>query len=217
MFVSQRSQAVQLIPFQSLRVDDIGAASLLQVKDKNHISRAILKGYMMSRLRNTPNQPARSQEPTRRRATRGRRVPSRQFADPWSFRAKPAGRERIADHSGKEVDYVQYRQGGTWLVAASQAERHATSSTLKPERSMLSELRRRFAAEISRYRTSGLLSAADLELIEALWAGTSLRAYARRRGVTPAAINDHIDRLQTRAHRFWLWWATKNRTRRGLR
>lgn len=83
----------------------------------------------------------------------------------------------------------------------------------RPERSMLAELRRRKAAVISRYRTSGLVSSTEIELIEALWNGMTLRAFSRRQNVSAAAIEDRIMRLKTRAATFFNWWRWKNRRR----
>jgi hypothetical protein len=83
-----------------------------------------------------------------------------------------------------------------------------------PERSMLVELRRRVASEISRYRASGLFTSNELTTIEALWVdGASLRAAARREGVTAQAIEGRIERMQHRGPRFYRWWRLKHRRR----
>lgn len=83
-----------------------------------------------------------------------------------------------------------------------------------PERSMLHELLRRKAAEISRYRVSGLLSPSECELVEALWGGMSLRAFAQQEGIKPGSVEYLIHRLRTRAPRFYRWWRLKNWNRR---
>jgi len=80
---------------------------------------------------------------------------------------------------------------------------------------MLPDLQRRVAAEIARYRSSGVCSESDLQLIIALWRdGRALRQVAREREVSPAAIGDQIERLRYRCVRFYLWWTWKNRRRR---
>jgi hypothetical protein len=81
-------------------------------------------------------------------------------------------------------------------------------------RSMLADLRRRVAAELSQYRTSGLFTPKEIDLIEKLWSGVALRAYARQEGVSAAAIEDRILRIRMRAVRFYTWWRLKHRTRR---
>ncbi|HLG56879.1 MAG TPA: hypothetical protein VI485_16190 [Vicinamibacterales bacterium] len=79
---------------------------------------------------------------------------------------------------------------------------------------MLAELRRRRAAEITKYRMSGVFSPKELRTIEAIWRdGISLREHARREGVAPQAIESRIAHLKDRAVRFWTWWRLKNRTR----
>jgi predicted DNA-binding protein YlxM (UPF0122 family) len=79
---------------------------------------------------------------------------------------------------------------------------------------MLMELRRRVAAEIARYRLSGVFTVKDISTIEALWQdGLGLRELARKESVAPQAIADRIQRLQSKAPRFFRWWQLKNRAR----
>lgn len=135
---------------------------------------------------------------------------SPQFADPWAFRSPRQGRlESAADLVGRPLTAQSYRRGGVPAVE------YRAEIPQRPERSMLLELRRRVSAEVARYRLSGLCSAADLALIEALWCdGKSLREYARELGVTPAAVGDRIERLRERCPRFYRFWLFKNRRRR---
>ena len=79
---------------------------------------------------------------------------------------------------------------------------------------MLASLRRRVAAEVAKYRMSGLFSPKEIRTIDALWQdGMSLRELARREGVAAQAIEARIVRLNERAPRFYLWWRLKHRTR----
>lgn len=144
------------------------------------------------------------------KSQRTRRVP--RFADPWSFR-RAESIERAAGLDGRPLDGSTVRRGGRLVHAASVKDPLVPQPVDLPERSMLTQLRRRRAAEISRYRTSGLFSAKEIELIEALWNGMSLREFARRKGVSAAAIEDRIVRLRTKAVRFYNWWRWKNRSR----
>ena len=52
-----------------------------------------------------------------------------------------------------------------------------------PERSMLTELRRRRSKVIAEYRLSGLFSEKDMSFIEAILDGEGLSEWARRQGV----------------------------------
>lgn len=77
-----------------------------------------------------------------------------------------------------------------------------------------SVVRRRVAATIATYRTSGLLSAKELGTIEGLWLkGMSLSELARREGVHPQTINRRVKRLRIRAPLFFRWWQMKKRSR----
>jgi hypothetical protein len=136
---------------------------------------------------------------------------SPRFADPWSFRhGRPI--PEASDLQGRKLSPASFRQGGEWTFRVVDDDADVSQ---QPERSMLAELRRRVAAEISSYRRSGVCTSDDLELISALWQdGLSLRAYARRVRKTPAAIGAHIERLQNRCHRFYRWWDRKNAIRR---
>jgi hypothetical protein len=61
-------------------------------------------------------------------------------------------------------------------------------------------------------------TAKQLRTIEALWVeGVSLREFARREGVVPAAIEARIDGLHTKAPEFFKWYRLKNRSRRQRR
>jgi predicted DNA-binding protein YlxM (UPF0122 family) len=61
---------------------------------------------------------------------------------------------------------------------------------------------------------SGVLTAKELRVVEALWLeGLSLRELARREGVAPQAIEIRIQGMRNRALRFWFWWRLKNRMR----
>jgi hypothetical protein len=112
--------------------------------------------------------------------------------------------------SGAAADLVHYRQGGAWVRLPRYIGAQSKQSAQPLEPSMLPQLRRRVAAEISSYRTSGLLSEKELRTVEALWNGMSLRAFAKSEGVTPAAIGHRINRMRVYAYRFWRWWTLKN-------
>lgn len=150
---------------------------------------------------------------TSRITKRPKRVP--QHADPWSFqRSQPI--EQVAGIGGRLLSDRTHKRNHRQInmPAIKFPDDDPDNPPLTP--SMLLELRRRVAAEISKYRTSGECSALDIALVEAIWRdGTTLRAYARARGVTPAAIGDHIERLRYRCPRFYLYWLWKNRRRRG--
>ena len=140
--------------------------------------------------------------------------PSRRhrFADPWGFRsARRFVIEPATDLFGRRLAVrCCCRNGRLVQVVALEAR-----DEMPPATSMLPDLQRRVAAEISSYRMSGECSEADVALVEALWRdGKGLRAYARERGVEPQAISDHIERLKHRCPRFYLWWVLKNRRRR---
>jgi hypothetical protein len=146
------------------------------------------------------------------RTRRWMAIPPR-VPDPWRFHKVHPSPPSVADHNGRSTFVIWFRQGGHWKYRA--VETQGVEPLPTQERSMMPELRRRIAAEISKYRQSGVCSDEDLALIIALWQdGVSLRAYARRRGVEPATIGDHIERLRYRCIRFYRWWILKNRRRR---
>jgi hypothetical protein len=65
------------------------------------------------------------------------------------------------------------------------------------------------------YVQSGLLTAAELRTVHALLInGLSLREFARREGVKPAAISTRIEGLQHKAPEFYTWWCRKHQNRR---
>jgi hypothetical protein len=106
------------------------------------------------------------------------------------------------------------RWNGRLVYVVSLSSSHLSGSAHRPERSMLTELRRRVSAEIAKYRITGLFSPGELRLIEALWLeGISMRALAQREGVTAQAVGYRIARLRNRAPRFYSWWRLKNRSR----
>lgn len=147
-----------------------------------------------------------------RKTKRAKRV--RRHSDPWAFREN-AVVEQASGIDGRRLDICTYRRGNR-VINAPRFEFFQPPGA-DCARSMLPELRRRVAAEISKYRTSGECSAFDIALVEALWRdGKTLRAYARERNVTPAAIGDHIERLRHRCPRFYLYWLWKNRRRRQI-
>lgn len=122
--------------------------------------------------------------------------------------------EAAADVHGRPLTGSTFRRNGKLRYAADAHDPLIPVSAAPPERSMLLELRRRVAAEIARYRMSGLFSPKELRTIDALWTqGLSLREHARREGVAPQAIEARIQRLRHRAVRFWQWWRLKNRMR----
>lgn len=150
----------------------------------------------------------------RKSQTRCRRARANpRYADPWRFRRQGTV-EHVAGMNGRPLPDRVFRRGNV-LINAAVDDRDSEGSTPRTT-SMLPELRRRVSAEIARYRMSGMCSTLDIELVEALWQdGKSLRAYARERKVSPAAIGDHIERLRFRCVRFYLFWLWKNRGRRG--
>ena len=148
---------------------------------------------------------------------RGRRSTSRMphFADPWGYR-KVVALERIADLHGREAAISVFRRGGHPHVAAIDlVEPFARCPVVQPERSMLRELRRRVSATMARYRMQNWLTPTQLRTIQALWIeGVSLREFARREGVKPAAIESRIDGVHTKAPEFYKWYRLKHRNRR---
>ncbi len=151
-----------------------------------------------------------------RQPTQPRRLPL--FADPWWFRrAEPI--ERGAALDGRPVEGSTVKRNGrpVYIVFVTDPL-VAPQPAVRPERSMLSELRRRVSAEIATYRNAGHCSDADIEVITGLWLeGKSLRSIARARCVAAAAIGDRIERLQNRCPRFYQWWVPKNMRRSEAR
>ncbi len=133
-----------------------------------------------------------------------------QFADPWRFRRLSSVCVAASDINGRPLTSTTHKQGGQTVTSF----RVKTSSFTK-ESSKMEYLRRQVAAEIARYRSNGICSDYDIELVVALWLdGKTLRQFARERGVTPAAVGDHIGRLRYKCIRFHQWWTLKNRRRR---
>jgi hypothetical protein len=137
------------------------------------------------------------------------------FADPWSLRRAYVGRiEPAADFSGRPIDGSTFRQGGHLRYVSDAPDPFCLRPASPAEPSRLFDLQRRVAAEMAKYRMSGLCSPKELRTIEALWReGISLREHARREGVAPQAIESRIARLKARANRFWIWWRLKHRRR----
>src|SRR5581483_5684730 len=119
----------------------------------------------------------------------------------WAFRDHSVHLvQAVSDLNGRPMSLTVHRRNGKAVQVALPRDNSL------PAPSMLTELRRRVAAEISRYRTGGLCTGADLALVEALWVeGKSLRQHARERGVAAQAISDHIERLRHRCPRFYRW------------
>lgn len=148
---------------------------------------------------------------------RPRRKPCQlpRFADPWCMR-KDAAFDRVADFYGREASVSTFRRGGSSQVRAGSAgEPIGRRPVVHLERSMLVELRRRVAATVARYEMQEWLTPAQLRTIRALWIeGLSLREFARREGVAPAAIESRINGLPAKAPEFYRWYRLKNRNRR---
>lgn len=123
----------------------------------------------------------------------------------------------MAGLGGQPIEGIRCRRGGVWVRLPWRSERWEVSvcAPQPVERSILPELQRMVAAEIARYRLSGLCSPEELDLMVALWQdGKSLRAYARQLGRKPGSIGYMIERLKHRCWRFYRWWTLKHRTRR---
>ncbi len=150
-----------------------------------------------------------------RRTQRLRWTQSTTPAGFWFYRQKRGGRiEPVADLGGRRIDGSTFRQGGKLRHAGDVSNPFSASAPSPVEPSRLPELLRRVAAEIAKYRMSGLCSPKELRTIEALWRdGISLREHARQERVTPQAIESRIAHLKDRAVRFWTWWRLKNRIR----
>jgi hypothetical protein len=108
----------------------------------------------------------------------------------------------------------EYRRGGVWVRVPVRIDPVPEHSATPPQRSMLTELRRRVSATMARYRNQEWCTATELRTIEALWLdGMTLREFARRERVQPAAIGTRIDGLARKAPEFYHWWRLKNRRR----
>jgi hypothetical protein len=121
--------------------------------------------------------------------------------------------EPVADFRGRPVCGTTFRRNGRLLYTCYFSDPYDVPVIPSPQRSMLVELQRRLSKQIAEYRLSGLFSYSELRMIEALMTGTGLRAYARREGVSPQAIEDRIQRLKERAPLFWRFWRRKNQMR----
>ena len=148
-------------------------------------------------MRNDRLQPRRAHAPPR-------------YANPWRYRRQTAV-EPVANTGGSVAASVVFRRNGQTSFVAVVYDPLEVTPIPPPERSMLTELRRRVAAEIARYRMSGQFTETDLRTVEALWQdGMGLRELARRESVAPQAIAARLQRLQTKAPRFYRWWRLKN-------
>ena len=146
-------------------------------------------------------------------------LPSPQFADPWAFRRVSAGRiEPAAGVDGRPTKTAPVRHNGRLVHTASFTDPLIPEPASPPERSMVSELRRRRAKLIAQYRLSGLFSAEDMSLIEAILNGQSQSEWARRQPVAPSrqAACERLHRLKSRAPFIWeAWHRTRRMRRRG--
>lgn len=144
--------------------------------------------------------------------TQGRKTPK--FADPWSMRRRTQP-QRAAGLHGRPLAFRLFRHSGDLQQAWHPDEFDTMPRSPEPadSRSSLKELQRRRSKLLSAYRRNPGISKRDQQLIAALMHGTSLRAWARREGVSPQAIEDRIQRLKQAAPEFWAFWRRKNSSR----
>jgi hypothetical protein len=135
------------------------------------------------------------------------------FADPWRFRRGFI--EPAAGADGRPLKRATVRHNGKLIHAGGFPEPLISEPVGPPERSMLTELRRRRSKQIAEYRLSGLFSEEDMSLIEAILNGQSLTKWGECRTipVTRQAASDRLGRLKNRAPFVWGAWRRMNRMR----
>jgi hypothetical protein len=109
-----------------------------------------------------------------------------------------------ADLYGRSLSGTTFRRNGK-LEHSADCEQNPSCEDTR-ERSMLSELRRRVSKEIAKCRMSGLCTDTDLQIIEAMVAGVSLRGMAALLKMKHQGIAYRIRRFDHRAPFFWRLW-----------
>jgi hypothetical protein len=128
------------------------------------------------------------------------------FADPWSFR-RAESIERAAGRDGRPLAGDTYRRNGRLQHAGHFDDPLVPRPVDPPERSMLTELRRRLAKRIAEHRLSGLFSEVDIEIMDAAIRGQkTLREIGELYGCSRQAVWERIQTLTNRSVFFRKCW-----------
>jgi hypothetical protein len=134
-----------------------------------------------------------------------------QFADPWSFRQSRRRGEGVAALDGRPLAGDTYRRNGRLHHAGHVDDPLVPRPVDPPERSMLTELRRRLAKRIAEHRLSGLFSEVDIEIMDNAIRGTqTLREIGEIYGCSRQAVWERIQKLMNRSAFFRTCWQRRN-------
>ncbi len=153
---------------------------------------------------------ARSRPRSSRKGTPGNARPHGRFADPWSFRGHESI-ERTAGPDGRPIAGATYRRNGRLQHAGHFDDPLVPHPVDRPEKSMLSRLRRRLAKRLAEHRLSGLYSEVDVEIMDAAIRSTkSLEDIGKLYGCSRQAVSERIQRLVNRSAFFRRCWQLRN-------